>query len=48
MTKREQDKYIKSFKDYGESVISTKESARRFMEESGIITKGGGLSADYK
>lgn len=48
MTKKEQDKYIKSFKDYGKSVASSKESAKKFMEDSGFLTKSGRLSADYK
>ncbi|MCG8696421.1 MAG: hypothetical protein MI922_00085 [Bacteroidales bacterium] len=48
MTKNEQDKFIKSFKDYRKTVVSSRESAKRFMEESGIITKTGRLTAGYK
>jgi hypothetical protein len=48
MTKKDQEKYIKTFKDYRKSVTSSKESAKKFMVESGIITKSGKLSSDYK
>ena len=48
MTKREQDNVISSFKEYGKEVASSRESAKQFMEESGIITKAESLTAGYK
>ena len=48
MTKKEQKKYLESFKDYKKSVLSTKESAEKFLRKTGIITESGRLSSNYK
>jgi hypothetical protein len=48
MTKVEQKNIIKSIRAYRKEIVSNKQSARRFMEELGVINKNGKLTDNYK
>ncbi len=48
VSKKEHKEDVKSFADYKKVVLSSRESALKFMSDAGITTKSGKLSAHYK
>jgi hypothetical protein len=48
ISKNEQKEDLKSLEEYKRAVLSSRESALKFMYDAGITTKSGKLTAHYK
>ena len=48
MDKKEQEKYLKEFKEFGKELIKSKEKAEKFLQDAGIHTRYGKLTKRYK
>jgi len=48
MTTKEVEAYVKDIKKFTKKVTATKEKAREFLAQTGVYTKKGKLSRNYK
>ena len=48
MDKKEQEKYLKEFKEFGKELIKSKEKAEKFLQDAGIHTQQGKLTKRYR